>query len=386
MKQETKTSYLFGNLHLIGRKKAELQSRGIRISSELAREMETRFNAPAIKTGRMVVCLESPARDGELIPVFIVNGKRGDTSPLHLVKNAEGGFEIHAGEDKYTDIVLLPRPHFYDFTTGGGNPMYKVAVIVGPGHMRSVVHNKCHYQQIGKPCRFCAVQRWWDASMDKSLEEIAETVETAVKEGIVKHLSLTTGTLNTDGKGLEDLAETARLIQQRVDIPIMLEFEPLNDLSLLDSLLVKAKQAGVTTVSCNIECFNESLRTEIMPAKGTIPVGTYIKTWERCLDTFGKNNVFTVAVIGIGEDDRSIIRGVEMAAYHGVMTFLVPHSPAIGAVYEDMDAPDAARTVSLYWQAAEIYEKHGLDLCASQAGCVRGGGFSAIKDIARFGV
>jgi len=27
-----------------------------------------------------------------------------------------------------------------------------------------------------------------------------------------------------------------------------------------------------------------------------------------------------------------------------------------------------------------------LDICASRAGCVRGGGFSAIKDVARFGI
>ncbi len=389
MKQLTEsktTEHTFGQLHQVARKKAELQSQGIRIPPELLPELEARYNAPAIKTGRMVLCLESPARDRELIPVFIVNGKRADTSPFHLVKNMNNQFEVYFENEKYTDIVLLPRPGFYDLTTEYGTPMYKVAVIVGPGHMRSVVHNKCHYQQIGKPCRFCAVQRWWDASMEKALPEIAQTVEAGVKEGIVKHISLTSGTLNTSCKGLEDLVETARLISERVTIPIMLEFEPPADLSLLDSLLEKARNAGITTVSCNIECFDEKLRPQIMPAKGTIPIDTYVKTWGKCLSVFGKNNVFTVAVVGIGEDDNSIIRGVKMAAEHGIMTFLVPHSPAIGAVYENMNAPSAARLISLYWQAAEIYEKHGLDLCASKAGCVRGGGFSAIKDVARFGI
>ena len=68
------------------------------------------------------------------------------------------------------------------------------------------------------------------------------------------------------------------------------------------------------------------------------------------------------------------------------MTFLVPHSPAIGATYEDMEPPSADRMLSLYEQAVTIYEQYGLDLCVSQAGCVHGGGFSAIKDVARFGV
>jgi hypothetical protein len=257
---------------------------------------------------------------------------------------------------------------------------------VGPGHLRSVVNQRCHYQLIGKPCRFCAVQNWWDASIDKAMEEIALTAVMGVKEGVVKHISLTTATLNTEAKGLEHLIETAKLIQAEVKVPIMLEFEPIADFSFLDSLLREGRRAGVTTVSCNIECFDKRLRPEIMPKKGRIPVETYIETWEKCLDIFGENEVFTVAIAGIGEADESILKGVEMAASHGVMTFLVPHSPAKGAAYEDMEAPGAGRMLALYAKCVAIYEKYGLNICASQAGCVRGGGFSAITDFARLGV
>jgi radical SAM protein (TIGR04043 family) len=369
----------------VSRKKAEFQARGVRVLPELIGELETECNAPAVRTGRMVLCLESPSNNGELIPAFIVNGKRVEKSPLHLVKNGSGQYEVWTGDEKYTDITLLPRPGFYNSTTVGGVPMNKLAVIVGPGHIRSVVNQRCYYHQIGKACRFCAVQHWWDANIKKASIEIANAIESGVREGVVEHVSLTTATLGTRGKGLEDLTETAGLIQSRVKVPIMLEFEPIDDYSLLDSLLKEARQAGVTTVSCNIECFDESLRQEVMPAKGRIPVATYVKTWEKCIDVFGANEVFTVAVVGIGEADGSILRGVEMAASHGVMTFLVPHSPAIGADYQDMDPPSADRMLSLYEQAAAIYRKYGLDLCASQAGCVRGGGFSAIKDVARFG-
>ena len=372
-------------LDSVARKKAEFQAKGVKIPPELISELETKYNAPAIRTGRMVLCLESPEKNGELIPAFIVNGKRASVSPLYMVRNGSGKYEVWWGDKKYTDITLLPHPKYYDSTTGSGFPMYKLAVIVGPGHMRSVVNQRCYYHQIGKPCQFCAVQHWWDANMEKVSSEIADTVVAGVREGVVKHVSLTTATLSTRGKGLEDLVETARLIQARVKVPIMLEFEPISDYSLLDSLLKEARQVGVTTVSCNIECFDESLRPAIMPVKGKIPVSAYVKTWEKCLDIFGGNEVFTVAVAGIGEEDESILRGIEMAASHRVMTFLVPHSPAIGAAYEDMEAPSADRMISLYEQAVAIYEKHRLDLCASQAGCVRGSGFSAIKDVARFG-
>jgi radical SAM protein (TIGR04043 family) len=368
------------------RKKVELQSRGVQIPQELLVELETHYNAPSVRTGRIVLCLASPAKDGELLPVFIVNGKRAAVSPFHLARNSHGTYEVRVNGDKYVDISLLPHPEFYDSVTAGGTPAPKLAVIVGPGHLRSVVNHDCCYHRAGKSCKFCAVQHWWDANVNKTIRDIAEIVELGVREGQVNHISLTTATLDTAGKGLESLIATARLIHARTKVPIMLEFEPIADYSLLNSLLKEAKLAGVTTTSCNIECFDERLRPDIMPAKGKIPVAAYIKTWEKCLELFGKNEVFTVAIAGIGESDDSLLKGIKMAASCGVMTFLVPHSPAIGAEYEDMEAPAADRMISLYAQAAAVYKKHGLDICASRAGCVHGGGFSAIKDVARFGV
>jgi biotin synthase-related radical SAM superfamily protein len=180
--------------------------------------------------------------------------------------------------------------------------------------------------------------------------------------------------------------KTAALIQNKAKIPIMLEFEPIPDHGLLLSLLKEAKKAGVTTVSINIECFDEKLREGFMPAKGKIPVREYFENWRICLDVFGKNEVATTSVVGIGERDSVTLKGVEAAAAAGVMTFLVPHSPAAGAVFEDMIPPGADRMLRIYEKAAGLYRKYNLDLCACTAGCVRGGGFSAIKDVARFGV
>ena len=121
----------------IARRKAEFQEKGVRVPLELMGELKARFNAPAISTGRLVLCLKSPQADGELIPVFIVNGKRGDHSPYHLIKSSTYKFEVWKDDSKYTDIILIPKPQFYYKTTSGNIPMSKVAVIVGPGHLRA---------------------------------------------------------------------------------------------------------------------------------------------------------------------------------------------------------------------------------------------------------
>jgi radical SAM protein (TIGR04043 family) len=369
----------------VARIKAELQEKGVRVPPELIPELESQYNAPAIATGRLVLCLESPDGRGELIPVFIVNGKRAAVSPYSLAKTEEGKLEVRQDGSPFSKIAMLPRPQFYNRCTSGNTPMSKVAVIVGPGHLRCVVNQRCIYQQTGQPCKFCAVQNWWNAIGKQQSDQIAETVEAGYREGAVRHISMTTATLDTADRGLAKLVETAGLIKGRVPVPMMFEFEPLRDHGLLRSLLSQARSYGVTTISINVECFSPGLREEIMPGKGRIPVEEYLKNWEIGLEVFGKNEVATVVVVGIGEDDNAILKGVEMAASLGVITFLVPHSPAVGAVYQDMSAPSADRMLQLYQKAAALYRKYNLDLCACTAGCIQGGGFSAIKDVARFG-
>jgi radical SAM protein (TIGR04043 family) len=369
----------------VTKKKVKLQSKGIRIPQELIVELETQYNAPSVSTGRLVFCIESPEGNGALIPVFIINGKRGAKSPFYMIKHGSS-FEIWDEKGKYTDIILTPRPKFYSGCTSDGVAMSKTAVIVAPGHMRSIVSQRCIYQEIGKPCKFCAVQHWWDGNIQKTPAQVFETVVAGFKERVVKHASLTTATLSGKGKGLEGLVETAKLISEKISIPLMIEFEPVTDDLILDDLLTEAKRNGITTAFSNIECFDKKIREEIMPAKGSIPTETYVKIWRKCLDLFGNNEVYTVVVIGIGESDDSIINGVKMAASNGVITFLVPHSPAIGAVYEDMEPPDCSRMLRLYEKAVNIYKKQGLDLWASTAGCARGGAFSAIKEVDKFGI
>ena len=352
---------------VLGRKKTEIQANGVIVQAELQDELEREWNAPAIKNGRFVFCLESP-EDGRLTTVLIINGKFAEKSPFHMVKAGEGKFEIWKDGEKYTDIVLLPRPRFYDSFTSDGVRMSDIAVIGEPDHLRSVLNQRCGYQQMGKACKFCAIESWWAGFTDKSPAHVAEVAEAAYREGMAKHVTLSTGTRLSQGKGLEDIVETAKLIQKKANFTMTLNFEPLTDYSLLESLLREGKAAGATTALCNIECFDESLRQDIMPMKGKNTIEDYIRVWDKCLKIFDHNEVYTMVIAGIGEDDESILRGVEMAASMGVVTSIVPHTPMRNAVYEDMNPPSVKRMLHLYEEALPIYEKYGLQLYGGTGG------------------
>ncbi|MFC1902007.1 hypothetical protein ACFLX3_03675, partial [Chloroflexota bacterium] len=134
---------------------------------------------------------------------------------------------------------------------------------------------------------------------------LAEIAEAANKEGKAKHVTLSTGTKLSPGKGLEDLVEAARLIHERVNMTKTLNFEPLTDYALLESLLREGREAGATTALCNIECFDESMREDIMPMKGKNSIDNYKRVWEKCVNTFDHNEVYTMAIAGTGSSSGS---------------------------------------------------------------------------------
>jgi biotin synthase-related radical SAM superfamily protein len=367
MKSNTITATYTDEIGVLGRKKTELQISGVIVPPELQDEIERDWNAPAIKRGRFVFLLEQPLT-GLYTTVLIINGKFAEKSPYHVVKSASGGYEIWENDEKYTDIAMMPRPAYYDMTTSDGVPMSDVAVIGEPDHLRSVLNQRCGYQQIGKGCKFCAIESWWAGYMDKTPAHVAEVAAAACKEGMAKHVTLSTGTRLTRGKGLEDLVEAARLIQSKADVTKTLNFEPLADIPLLDSLLREGKAYGAATALCNVECFDESLREDMMPMKGKNTIADYQRVWEKCVDIFDDNEVYTMVIAGLGEDDESILKGVELAASMGVVASIVPFTPMLNSAYEDREPPNVQRMLSLYKAALPIYERYGLKLYGGTGG------------------
>ena len=366
MKESIMVNYT-DEIGVLGRKKTELQTKGVIVPAELQDELEREWNAPAIKNGRFVLLLEEPDT-GLYTTILIINGKFAEKSPLRLVKDAPGRFSIWENDRKFTDIALMPRPQYYDFTTSDGVPMSDVAVIGEPDHLRSVLNQRCGYQQIGKACKFCAIESWWAGYTDKSPAQVAEVAAAAYREGIARHVTLSTGTRLSRGKGLEDLVETAKLIQKSANVTKTLNFEPLTDYALLESLLREGKEAGATTALCNIECFDENLREDIMPMKGKNTMDDYKRVWEKCLDVFGHNEVYTMVIAGLGEDDETTLRGVEMAAAMGVVASIVPFTPMLNSAYEDMEPIGVERMLHLYEAALPIYERQGLKLYGGTGG------------------
>jgi hypothetical protein len=199
----------------------------------------------------------------------------------------------------------------------------------------------------------------------------------------MEDMFITTGTVLTPGRGIEAIVETINKIKEAgVDVPSEAQFQPPPDLGYLQAL----KDAGVVTISSNVECFDESLREWLMPMKGQIPISTYVKVWDECVKIFGPNEVFNTIVVGTGESDESIFKGVEMAAGHGVITLTEPLFAAQESKMADYTPPTADRMMRIYDNCAKIFDKYGLSPFGAGAGCAKAGGYTALREVIKYGV
>jgi radical SAM protein (TIGR04043 family) len=367
----------------IARIKTNLQSTGVRVPAELVGELEQRYNtAPDMRRGRMIFYLVPPEKSNRLIPVFVLNGKYSENTPYHLVKAGER-YEIWRDGESYCKISLMERPRYYDKLTSDGQLMNKIAYIGEPGLFRTAVNQVCDYVRMGRACKFCAVTNWWQASLKKTSTQLAETAREAYAEGVIEDLFITTGTVLTPGRGIEAILEAVKQIQEvGVRVPVEAQFQPPEDFAYLEAL----KEAGVVTVSCNVESFDEALRGWLMPMKGQIPISRYVETWRKCLELFGPNEVFNTIVVGTGESDDSILKGVEMAASQGVITLTEPLFAAQESALADATPPTPERMLRIYQGCASIFAKYGLSPFGAGAGCAKAGGYTALREVIRYGV
>jgi biotin synthase-related radical SAM superfamily protein len=330
----------------VARKKVELQARGIRIPQEYMDDMENKYNFPGVRLGWNIFCFKAP--DNKIIHTFVSGGEFTKNSPYHLVKEGDD-WDICKGDEKYVSLIMTPRPKFYDMTTSDGAQMMKIATMGSPSHMNVVRTMRCIYAEKGNPCTFCAYRNAWAQEGEKTAEQIGEVVEAAVIEGVVEHVSITTGTLPSKDRGLQGIIDAAKEITKRVDVPIKCSFEPQPDLALLD----EAYSAGISVTSINIECFDDKVRAEVLPnAKGRT---TYDKYFENL-----------------------------MIASHNVIPWAEPFHPLPGALWEDRSPMPPDQIMNLYKGICRILKKYDLDLSQTKAGCVKVGVYGALIEVEKY--
>ena len=354
----------------------ELQSCGVRLVDPKAGHESRRGGAGPSDHKAMTL-------DGMTVMVP-VHTAPAFASPYVIEKPDAAGRSTVSRDGVVLGSVSFPaRPRFYDRTTADGIPYWKIAVLHSRDVLATTVLQSCiRYQSRTKTCQFCAIGQSLAAGRTierKTPAQLAEVAKAAVELDGVKHMVMTTGTPPERDRGAAILAESASAVKAAVDLPIQGQCEPPDD----DLWFERMRDAGIDALGMHLEAVTDDVRAKIMPGKAQVPLSRYFDAFDAAVAVFGRGQVSTYILAGLGDPQEAILTTCEKLIALGVYPFVVPFVPISGTPLESHPPPTAAFMHGILHPLAQMLRAGGLQATAIKAGCGRCGACSALSTYER---
>lgn len=301
-------------------------------------------------------------------------------SPYTARVNAAGtGATLLRAGDELAEISFPKQPRFYGLSTADGVPYWKIATLHAADVLATTVLQTCmRYGHRATACQFCAIGQSLAAKStiaEKTPAQLAEVASAAARLDGVKHVVLTTGTPATPDRGARVLADAAFAIKAASGLPVQAQCEPPADWGWFERL----RDAGVDSLGLHLEAVTERVRQRIMPGKAEVPVSVYLDAFAQATRVFGRGQVSTYILAGLGDTHQEILEMCERLIGLGVYPFVVPFVPITGTALEDEPPPEPRFLHELLDGVAELLARHQLKSTDIKAGCGRCGACSTLK-------
>jgi radical SAM protein (TIGR04043 family) len=277
------------------------------------------------------------------------------------------------------EIGFPRQPRFYALSTADGIPYWKIATLHASDVLATTVLQTCtRYGNRETACQFCAIGQSLAAKStvpEKTPEQLAEVARAAVELDGVKHAVLTTGTPRTPDRGAASLADCARAIKAASGLPVQAQCEPPADFGWFSRL----REAGVDSLGLHLEAVTERVRRRIMPGKAEVPVSVYLEAFATAVGVFGRGQVSTYILAGLGDTRQEILEMCERLVRLGVYPFVVPFVPIAGTALEHAPPPEPRFLRDLLDDVAALLAEGDLKSSDIKAGCGRCGACSTLK-------
>ena len=350
----------------------ELQSRGLRLLEPRAGLASRRGGAgPSDHKAVMV--------DGHTLMVPVHTAGAWDSPFVAEAPDAHGVSVLRRGSIPIAQVAFPATPRFYALQTLDGVPYSQIATLHGRDVLATTVLQTCiRYESRKKTCQFCAIGQSLAAGRTiahKTPQQLAEVARAAVLLDGVKHMVLTTGTPPTPDRGAAVLADSAFAIKAAIDLPIQAQCEPPDD----DRWFERLKAAGVDALGMHLEAVTPAVRERIMPGKASVPLARYFDAFAAAVSVFGRGQVSTYILAGLGDSREAILATCERLLALGVYPFVVPFVPISGTPLEGHPAPDPAFMAALLQPLGAMTAAARLRASDSKAGCGKCGACSSLS-------
>ena len=186
---------------------------------------------------------------------------------------------------------------------------------------------------------------------------------------------MTTGTPNSSDRGARIMAETARAVKAKVNIPIQGQCEPPDN----PIWFQKMKDSGIDSLGMHLEVVEEEVRKKILPGKSEITLERYYKAFEESVSVFGKGEVSTYLLAGLGDSKESLINCSKKLISIGVYPFIVPFVPIAGTPLEHHPSPSTDFMIDIYRAVSNLLNEGNIKSDEMSAGCAKCGACSALS-------
>ncbi len=209
-------------------------------------------------------------------------------------------------------------------------------------------------------CKYCPVPKL--QGHVKSEDEVLSIVNEVFNTRNLKAISLTSG-VETSVEGEVDRVLKLLPTLKKYNVPIGVSVYPIKGCSR------KFYEAGVSEVKYNVETMNSEIFKKVC---GDLTLYDILDNLKEAVEVFGKNKVFSNFIIGLGENDTSVMEGIESLAKMGVIPILRPINPhplRVGDCFTER--PSAERLLRLAKIEAKILNKYGLNPELAMTMCLR---------------
>lgn len=276
-------------------------------------------------------------------------------------------------------LSFPPRPKFYDLTTADGVAYSKIATLHGRDVLATTVLQTCiRYASRKNTCQFCSIGQSLAAGRTiarKTPEQLGEVAKAAVELDGVKHMVMTTGTPPGSDRGAAILCESAAGVKSRIDLPIQAQCEPPDD----DHWFQRLRDSGVDALGMHLETVTPEVRARIMPGKARVSVERYFEAFEAAVDVFGRGQVSTYILAGLGDTPEAILDISERLVAIGVYPFVAPFTPISGTPLESHPSPAPETMRGILQPLAAMLREAGMVSSEIKAGCGRCGACSSLS-------
>jgi radical SAM protein (TIGR04043 family) len=286
------------------------------------------------------------------------------------------------GADIGLDVTPVRRPRFYDLDTADGVSYEKIARLHGRDILATTVVQTCMRYDEAERCRFCAIEASLEAGATiavKTPAQLAEVAEAAVRLDGVRQMVMTTGTSKGRDRGAAHLARCVRAVLAAVPgLPIQVQCEPPSDVSALQAL----KDAGAVSIGIHVESMDDAVRQRWTPGKARVSLDEYRWAWREAVRIFGRNQVSTYLLVGLGEDPDELVTSARELIGMGVYPFVVPFRPLRGTLATEVDhvlPPAGSLLERVSAEVAALLIEAGMLSSGQSAGCAACGACGVLK-------